>query len=130
MTTRAEAFAQARKHHQAGQFREAEKLYHQLLQATPQAADPQVWCLLGKAQFAQSRVGDALASWQQAIHLRADYTEALSLLGQALTDQGRCDEVVSHLRRALQQQPNDADLHYHLSQALARQGRLVQAVLG
>src|SRR6266853_626888 len=123
MPTPSEAFGLARKLHQAGNLRQAEQLYRQVLQADP--AQGEVWLLLGNAQqrlgkgaeayfsmgMAQAESGDrggAIESYRQALGLNPTHVEAMTGLGTALAEQGNLEEAVAHLRKAIQCRPEFA----------------------
>jgi tetratricopeptide (TPR) repeat protein len=114
------------KHHQAGQYSEAERICRQVLEADPDNAE--AWHLLGLTNLRLNRLGEAESSYRRALGARPDLAEVHSDLGVVLAIQGRLDEAVASFRQALAQAPNSADAHNNLGLALGQLGRLDEAV--
>jgi tetratricopeptide (TPR) repeat protein len=126
MTTVAEALDLARRHHQAGDLRQAEQIYRQILQVDPHHED--ALQLLGLLSLQAGDSGAAIHYLSQAIQLRPDWAEVGANLGVALATQGRLDEAVASFRQALRLKPDYASAHYNLAGALRQQGQLGEAV--
>jgi len=126
MATIAEALAQAKAYHRAGQLQRAEEMYRQILQTGP--ADAHVYYLLGAACQALGKLDDAIASFQQAVRLKPDHGEAYNHLGIALAQQSKPDEAVASFRRAVQFRPELAEAYYNLGKVCQNQGDLDAAV--
>jgi Flp pilus assembly protein TadD len=126
MATVSEALALAVQCHQAGDLRQAEQVYRQILQAAPGHAH--VWCLLGAACQAQGRGPEAVACYRQALALQPDYADAHGNLGVALAQQGRIDEASACYREALRLQPDHVQALYCLGVTCASRGQLDEAV--
>jgi len=77
---------------------------------------------LGTALQDEQRLDEAMAHYQRAIALRADYAPAYSNLGTALRAQGRTADAVAAYDRALRLRPDYPDAHYNLANALLEQG--------
>jgi len=67
-------FDRARHCHQAGQFRQAEQLCRQVLQANPDNAT--AWQLLGSACQAQGTFAEAVAGYRRCLDLQPQAVEA------------------------------------------------------
>lgn len=125
MPTSADLLAAAVRHHQAGQLREAEQLYRQILRGNPAHADALhllgvIGCQMGHAAPAVDYIGRAIA-------LAPRNPVYHSNLGNALQMLGRLDEAVAAYRRALELQPDFVDAHRNLGKTLQAQGRVDEA---
>jgi hypothetical protein len=120
MSTVAEMYALALKHHQAERLQEAEKLYKQALEIDSRHADSHH--MLGIAKFQMGRCEEAITSIQRALALNphADaYSVNLRLIHRALLKQaydlkqhGRLDESLALYELALRCDPNCAETHF------------------
>jgi tetratricopeptide (TPR) repeat protein len=73
------------------------------------------------------RLGEAEASYTQAIALKPDYAEAHSNLGNTLTELGRLDEAEANHTQAIALKPDYAPAHSNLGATLQELGRLDEA---
>src|SRR5206468_8011211 len=92
-------FDQARTCHQAGDFRRAEQLYRQVVQAESQHA--QAWKLLADVLHAQKNLPEAAASYRRALEIRPDDAGALFGLASVLAEQGQRDQAADLYRQLL-----------------------------
>ncbi|MBI3492016.1 MAG: tetratricopeptide repeat protein [Acidobacteria bacterium] len=83
---------------------------------------------LGTALQAEQRLDEAMAHYQRAIALRADYAPVYSNMATALRAKGRLNEAVAAYERALALQPDFPDAHYNLANALLDEGRTDEAI--
>jgi tetratricopeptide (TPR) repeat protein len=83
---------------------------------------------LGAVLERQGNLTEAIACYQEALHIKPDLAEAHDNLGRVLVSQGRMEEAQAHLLRALELSPKMASAHYHLGNLLHRQGRSEAAV--
>jgi tetratricopeptide (TPR) repeat protein len=116
MPTIQEALAAAVKHHQGGQFAQAEQIYRQVLAVDPRQFD--AWHLLGLALHQQGHSDDALQHLKEALRLRPDSSEAHYNLGNVLRDLKRPAEAAASYQQALRWRPDSAETHYNLGNAL------------
>ena len=114
------------KHHQSGQLREAEDLYHQILREVPQHAG--VLNLLGVVALQTGNYDLSSKYLNEALRLNSNFADAHNHLGIALKEQGRLDEAVASHRRALSINPNLAAAYINLGNALKQQGKLAEAI--
>jgi tetratricopeptide (TPR) repeat protein len=126
MGTLAQALAEARAAHEAGDLARAERLYRGALEADPNHAE--VWYRLGRTQRAGGRPSEAVASYRQSLRLQPDHAERHAELAEALAEQGDADGAVVSFRQALRLRPEDAEAHVGLGSALAKKGDRVRAV--
>jgi len=125
MPTVAEALTQALKYHRGGNFDQAERLYHLILQADPNHADAHH--LLGVLAYQTGRFDLAVQSIGRALALNpkaAVYHSNLGLAQQALN---QMEPALASFQEALRLKPDSADAHNALGNALRMQGRLEEA---
>jgi len=125
MTTSSEALALAVRHHQAGNLRQAEDLYRQVLQTDPRNAD--AWHLLGVAEHHAGRNEAALQTIGKAITLDGRQAVFHSNLGMVYRALGRPAEALGCYDRALRLNPAYANAHNNRGIVLQDQGRLAEA---
>jgi len=125
--TAAETCALALHHHQAGNLRQAEQLYRQILQADPDNADAHH--LLGALAYQLGRHEQAMASIGQALTLKPGVAAYHSNLGLARQALGQMDEALACFQEALRLQPDSPVAHSNLANALLRQGKPDEAVI-
>src|SRR5580765_745736 len=125
MATVSEAFAQALRHQHAGNLRDAELLYQQVLQADRLHADANHF--LGMIAHATGRHQWAVDLIRQAVTLRPDSAEIYCNLAVALMDLGRLDESANFYQRAIQLSPQLAEAYNGLGCVCQRQNLLLEA---
>nr|WP_294504725.1 tetratricopeptide repeat protein [uncultured Rhodopila sp.] len=118
--------AAAIAHHQAANTGEAERLYREILAASPDNALASY--NLGLLCFAQGRLQDAVDACRDAIAARPDYVEAHINLGTAVLALGRPEEAVVWFKRAIALRPDDAMAISNLGKALQDMGRTPDAI--
>jgi Flp pilus assembly protein TadD len=126
MPISSEVLARARSLHQAGHSRQAELLYHQILQTDGANAD--IWHLHGLACQDQGKLADAAASFQQATRLNGQAADSYFCLASVLMDQGKRDEALANYRHTLHCKPNHVEALIALGVILAEQGQVDEAV--
>lgn len=125
MPTIDEALQIGWKKHQAGDLRNAEHVYRQVLQAAPKNAN--AWCFLGMAYHDQQRYEEAVDAYHKALEIQPKFPVALSNLGNTLKQQGRPEEAEKSCLEALRLKPDYSTAHNNLGVALVAQGRLQEA---
>jgi tetratricopeptide (TPR) repeat protein len=123
--TVAEAFSLAFKHHQAGGFSEAERLYRQVLVADPGHVD--AWSCLGAICQAQGKLNEAEGHYRRALKLAPAHASSHNCLGVFLALRGDYAEAVNHFQCALVGAPHNAEIHHNLGLAFARQAIWAEA---
>ncbi len=125
MVNVAEAMSIGTRHHQAGQWTEAERLYRQVLAVEPQ--HPHALHQLGMLALQARRIELAIELFERAI--RADRSQAAfhMNLGEAHRHAGRLPEALDCVRRAVKHQPGMVDAHTKLGILLRMQGKLPEA---
>jgi Flp pilus assembly protein TadD len=123
MSSSPTTFANAVVHHQAGRFSDAERLYREILETSPD--DPSALNNLGLIVAA----GEAVELFRRAVVLRPDYADASINLANRLYADGRLDEALPWYERAIALNPNRPDLHFCLGSILVALGRSEDAVL-
>lgn len=125
MPTVEEALQLGWKRHQAGDFRNAEHIYRQVIAVS--SADANAWCFLGMACHDQSRFDEAVEAYRKALDLQPNFPIVFSNLGNTLKQQGKLEEAEASCREALRLKPDYSTAFNNLGVALVAQGRLVEA---
>jgi Flp pilus assembly protein TadD len=120
-----QALATALKHHQAGNFQEAEQIYRQILQIDPHHVD--ALHLLGMTNNQLGRSETALPYISEALRLKPDFAEGHNSLGNVFNKLGKLEEAVARYRQAIRLKPDYADAHNNLGVALKKQGKSEEA---
>ncbi len=110
----AQATALAERREKAGQAREADQVFDQLL---TQAAE---W-------HREKRLDDAEAVYRQVFEARPEYIDALHLLGVIYSQRGDHQTAERLIRQALRENPSADTYHNNLGKALQGLGRLEDA---
>jgi tetratricopeptide (TPR) repeat protein len=116
-----ELLDRARQCHRAGDLRQAEQLYRQVVQQQPGSAVAHYG--LGHALGEQGQWQPALAHYREALRLQPGSPEVLNDLGVALAALGQRDEAVVRLREAVRVRPDVPPAHRNLGALLAQQGQ-------
>jgi tetratricopeptide (TPR) repeat protein/SAM-dependent methyltransferase len=119
-------FAQAVRHHQAGQLRDAEGLYRHVLLADPGHINSLynaglIGVQIGRPDIAVDLIGKAIARNDRVPHWHYNIAFAFGALG-------RMDDAVAHYRKAVALKPDYAEAHMNLGNVLKDQKRLDDAV--
>jgi tetratricopeptide (TPR) repeat protein len=83
---------------------------------------------LGKLQYKNSMVKEALETWQEASDLDPDNAEIRNFLGKSLIEEGRHEEAVEQLQKAVELDPSLTASYYNLAVAEDYLGRTLQAI--
>ncbi|MEX2112345.1 MAG: tetratricopeptide repeat protein [Pirellulales bacterium] len=120
-----QAIAQGMKHHQAGQFADAEKLYRHALAIEPDNAH--ALHLLGTLALQVGQCETAVELIRQAI--RADRSQAAfhANLGEAYRQLKQAPEAIESYRAALKLQPDLVHAHAMIGALEYEQGHLAEA---
>ena len=111
--------------HRAGRLEEAEALYRDLLQATPE--DAQLRHLLGVAAAQQGRPAEAATLISQAIERDPEDPQFHFNLGNALAELDDLEPAIASYERALTLDRRYVDARVNRGKALQRLGRLDKA---
>jgi TPR repeat/Glycosyltransferase family 9 (heptosyltransferase)/Tetratricopeptide repeat len=110
----------------AGNLRQAETLYRQVLEVEPALAS--VHNNLGIALKKQGRLDEAIGCYERALALKPDYPLAHHNLGIALLEHDRLEEAERCLRTAVRLRPDYAEACTHLGIVLLKLGNIPEAV--
>ena len=119
-------FEDARRHYQAGNLVDAERICRRLLKLDPRHADS--LHLLGLMAYRTGRNGKAVDWLRQAIRLKGDVASFHNSLGSALLAQGKHAPAAACYRRTLILNPDHAQAHNNLGFTLQAQGKLAESV--
>ncbi len=114
------------QHHNAGDLRQAESIYQQILQADPNQSV--ALHLRGVIAHQMGKSGIAVDLITKALAIKPDFTEAHNNLGNALHALGKLDEAAASYRKALAIRPDYAKAHNNLGNALKALEKLDEAV--
>lgn len=121
-----ELLARGKLFQQAGEWRQAEQAYRELLHASPGRSG--AWSLLAGACEAQGKHVEAIASYEQAVGIQPADAEARTSLATLLAQCGRLDEGITHFQEAIRSRPSIAKAHHNLGVARAQQGDAAAAI--
>lgn len=119
------ALQTAMMHHQAGNLPQAEMLYKQVLQATPD--QPDALHLLGLIAKQKGDHKTAVQLMRKALAVNPNYVEAYVNLGATLQEQNNLGEAADCYRKALALRPNYAEVHSNLGVVLKTQDNMHEA---
>lgn len=119
-------FADAVRHYQAGQFREAERLCRQVLAAD--SDDIATLHLSGLIAVRAGRNEAAVATLGKAIGLNDKIPDLHGGIAEALQRLDRVDQALGHYRQALALDPNYLEVLYNCGNALLRLKRYREAL--
>jgi tetratricopeptide (TPR) repeat protein/SAM-dependent methyltransferase len=122
----AAVFAQAVRHHQAGELRDAERLYRDILARDPNHTKSLNF--LGLIAHQLGRNDAALELIGKAIALDARMAEAHYNLALVLQAVGRNADMLAHYERAVEIRPDFAAAIMNLGNAYKEQGRPADAI--
>jgi predicted O-linked N-acetylglucosamine transferase (SPINDLY family) len=126
MVTIPEALAIGIKHHQAGDLRQAEHIYRQILATNPDHGEALHY--LGLLASQTGHLPAAVDYIGRAIALNPSKSLWHYNLGQALQSLGRLDEAAACYRQTLRINPHDAEAYHNLGRILHTQGKLDESV--
>ncbi len=120
-----DALETGKRHHLAGEFAEAERVYREILQTNPRHAP--TLCLLGTLAMHQDRLELAVGLITDAI--RADPRQGgyAANLGEAYRRLGKLPEAAHYCREAIKLVPDLPTPHWNLGLVYQRQGLVDQA---
>ncbi|HXW25809.1 MAG TPA: tetratricopeptide repeat protein [Xanthobacteraceae bacterium] len=120
-------FAQALSLHQRGQTAGAERLYRQVLAASPHHLD--ALNLLGLVALQGGRSEEAIDLIAKAIALNDRVADFHNNIAEAYRRTNRLDAAVDHLARAAELEPTFLEARQNLANALRAQGKWDQAAV-
>jgi len=111
---------------QSGKWREAEKIYFDILSKDSRNAD--ALHLLGMLYYQRGEYAKAARYIQSAIEVVPNFGPIYSNLGNALDELGRFDEAIQAHRKAIELQPAYANAYLNLGNIYAKHARYAEAV--
>jgi tetratricopeptide (TPR) repeat protein len=120
------ALQNAIRHHQAGELRQAEQIYRQILTRDPSLPDP--WHLLGVLARQCGRAAEAVRLIERALQLAPEHPVLYYNLAQSLMSAGRTNEAVRAYRRAIELNPDFSEAWKNLGVAYEGCGDLESAL--
>jgi Flp pilus assembly protein TadD len=114
------------RHHQAGQFAEAERIYQRVLTINPH--HPDALHLLGMIAYQTGRNEAAAEFIRSAIAIKADAASYHSNLGNVLQSQGKLAEAGACYQRALVLKPDLIETHLNLGNIFKARGDVDSSV--
>jgi tetratricopeptide (TPR) repeat protein len=107
-------------------WRDTETLWRHTLAVTPESDVAQTG--LGGILFVRGQIDEAIAHYEQALHLRDGNVAAHFGLARALAAQQKIDPAIFHLRKALQIQPDYVAASNDLGVLFASKGSIREAI--
>ncbi|MBW4475106.1 MAG: tetratricopeptide repeat protein [Stenomitos rutilans HA7619-LM2] len=115
------------RHHQAGNYREAEQVCRQILQQQEDHSD--AWHLLGMVAHQERRFEEAIAAYRQVLVTAPDNYDTYNNLAVALQELGQIDEAIAHYEKAIALKPDYADAHNNFANALRHKELTEEAIV-
>ena len=109
-----------------GQLEQTVALAESLAKQYPDALI--LYDLLGATYMGLGNTKKTVESYQKALRLNPNHTDAYNNMGMALYDQDKFNEAVESYQKAVNIEPDFADAHYNLGNALKQTGDLKQAI--
>lgn len=116
---------EARKLFDAGRFGDAEKLYQQIAEESPE--NYFVLSNLGVTQIQSRKLSAAEVALKKAVEINPKDAFAATNLGIVYCKQGRFDDAIAALQDALADDENDHIAHNYLGVCLGEQGKKAEA---
>lgn len=113
--------------HKAGQLREAEQLYNNVIAREPRQAT--AIHLLGVIAHQTGHNESAVDLISKALSITPEMAAAENNLGLSLRDLGRLEEACQSYQRAIILSPDDSTAHFNNGIALSELGRLEESVI-
>jgi len=121
----APSFQDALKHHQSGQFVEAESKYRDALQTDPRHFESNLF--FGAFLIERGRAKEARAYLERSLEINPDFPQAQHYLALALHESGELDLAVEKYEEAIVLAPANAEAWLHAGNAYAQLGQDDQA---
>jgi protein O-GlcNAc transferase len=121
-----EAFSLALQYHQAGHLPQAEQLYSQILQFSPNHAD--TLHLMGVLEYQRGRHDQAVASIRHALALNPSASAYYCNLGLVYQAQEKTADAIAVYQQVLRLQPQSAEAHCVLGNLLRLVGQRDEAI--
>lgn len=111
---------------QAGEFQQAEALYHRILDLDPN--NDEACFRLGVLLYQRRKFQDAAHFFQRTVDIKHDCAEAHNNLGMALFSQSRYEDAADCFQMAILFKSDYAEAHYNLGLLCHRQGKFDDAL--
>ena len=121
-----DALARAGERRNAGQLKEAEEIYRDILTRDPDNAD--VFQLLGVLAMEQGQFGDAAVLLRRTVTLAPNMVVAWIDLGKALGEREDFDEAIDAIQQAIQLEPQVSLPYGMIGNFRARMGQYGEAI--
>ena len=111
---------------QAGDLKQAEYIYREILIIQPENADALhflgvLFCQSGNCELGIQYI-------RQAIHFKPTYAEAYYNLGRVLQDKGQLDKAINYYQKTIKINPDFDDAYYNLGLIYQNKGQLDKAI--
>ncbi|MEO1078422.1 MAG: sulfotransferase [Pseudomonadota bacterium] len=120
------AIAEAMELANAGNFKQADAIYRDILRKTPDDVD--ALRLLGVSKVKRELFDDGAACFRRAVELAPDFLKAWINLGAALSEQQKFDEAEAAFLKALDLQPNSLHVLERLGVNALKASRLEDCI--
>jgi Tfp pilus assembly protein PilF len=121
-----EKYQLAASYHQAGDLREAEHMYRQILDLLPDHAD--ALHMLGVISFQLGEYDSAITYFLKTIQVNQSSAEAYYDLGNAYLEKGLIEESINSYRKALDINPDIPEAYCNLGLVLHEKGDIDEAI--
>lgn len=115
-----------RQHENSEQWAEAEKIWRDLIQETPNNSTYHY--RLGEVLVRQKKYDEGIAAYQKSIQIEPNYAIAYNALGEVFADQEKFDDSIAAFRKAIAINENYEEPLTNLALVLKKQGQNAEAI--
>ncbi len=111
---------------QAGEYKDAERMYRRFIELEPDLADAQSY--LARSLAMLDREDEAIPFFRRAVELEPERFQDQRALGNRLAAKGEYDEAMEHFRQAIEYNPEELIARVNLGVVLTSQGHPEEAI--
>ncbi len=120
-----EAYVEAQRHHEAGRYEQAEKIYRGLLEHGKSNAE--LLMLLGAVSRSQNKLDEAIDFLKESLRLSPRYWDALQNLGVCLAERRENAEAIDSFLKAIDTAPKRIESYIDLGNLYRTLGQLEES---
>jgi tetratricopeptide (TPR) repeat protein len=114
-------------YHKAGDFKQAELVYKEILAGNPDYVD--ALHLIGVLHHQMGNLDSAIAHISKALEIDPNFAEAYNNLGNALKDKGYFDDAITYYEKAIQIEPESAAAYNNIGNVYIEKNQIEKAIV-